>query len=103
VVDSERVNEQLEVLKTVRRRLDSAGIPYMLTGSIEAGFYGTPRMTRDIDIVVDLQATAAARVNVLFHRDLYVDLRSIEEETTVQSDVLYHPRRVFTQDGFHRS
>lgn len=32
--------------------LDSAGIPYMLTGSFASGFYGAPRATQDIDIVI---------------------------------------------------
>ncbi len=32
--------------------LDSAGIPYMLTGSFASGFHGTPRATQDIDFVI---------------------------------------------------
>ena len=48
------VSEELQVLKEVARRLDDAGIPYMVTGSIAANFYTVPRMTRDIDIVVEL-------------------------------------------------
>ena len=45
------INEQ-EVLKIVVARLETAGIQYMLTGSLAANFYTTPRMTRDIDIVI---------------------------------------------------
>jgi hypothetical protein len=48
------VSEQLEVLKLIAGRLDAARVPYMITGSIAAGLYGQPRMTRDIDIVVAL-------------------------------------------------
>ena len=29
----------------------------MFTGSIAANFYATPRMTRDVDIVIELQKT----------------------------------------------
>ncbi|OGQ82967.1 MAG: hypothetical protein A3G40_15190 [Deltaproteobacteria bacterium RIFCSPLOWO2_12_FULL_57_22] len=46
--------EELAVLKEVTRRLNRAKIPYMVTGSIAANFYTVPRMTRDIDIVVEL-------------------------------------------------
>jgi hypothetical protein len=48
------MSDQLAVLKLVAARLDAAGIPYMITGSIAAGHYGQPRMTRDIDIVAAL-------------------------------------------------
>lgn len=60
------MNDQLSVLKLVTGRLDDAGIPYMLTGSIAAGHYGSPRMTRDIDLVVDLQEDDADRVATMF-------------------------------------
>ena len=33
--------------------LEAERIPYMLTGSIASAFYGEPRATRDIDVVID--------------------------------------------------
>ena len=33
--------------------LDAAGIPFMIVGSYASSFHGEPRMTRDIDLVVD--------------------------------------------------
>jgi hypothetical protein len=50
------VTEELEVLAIVAGRLESEGIPYMVTGSIAASYYAVPRMTRDIDLVVELSA-----------------------------------------------
>ena len=47
------VSEELEVLKDVVGRLERAGIAYMITGSTAANFYAVPRMTRDIDIVIE--------------------------------------------------
>ena len=47
------MSEEMEVLKEVTRRLDQAGIAYMITGSTAANFYTVPRMTRDIDLVVE--------------------------------------------------
>ncbi len=46
--------EELEVLKIVSERLESARLPFMLTGSFAMAYYGRPRMTRDLDIVVSL-------------------------------------------------
>jgi len=45
------VNEELKFLEYISTRLDSAGNPYMLTGSMAMMFYAVPRMTRDIDLV----------------------------------------------------
>ncbi len=44
--------EELEVLKIVSERLEAAQLPFMLTGSFAMAYYGKPRMTRDLDIVV---------------------------------------------------
>jgi hypothetical protein len=66
------VTDELGVLKLVASRLDAAGIAYMLTGSIAAGYYSEPRMTRDIDLVVELEASDAVRVAALFASDFLV-------------------------------
>jgi hypothetical protein len=33
--------------------LESASVPYMLTGSVANSLHGTPRSTRDLDVVID--------------------------------------------------
>ena len=48
------MSDELEILKSVTAKLDSARIPYMVTGSMAVNYYATPRMTRDIDLVVEL-------------------------------------------------
>lgn len=40
------------VFQRVTQALDTAGIPYMLTGSFASGIHGVTRATQDIDIVV---------------------------------------------------
>lgn len=45
---------ELDILRDVSERLESAGIEYMLTGSVAMNYYAQPRMTRDIDLVVAL-------------------------------------------------
>lgn len=39
------------MLKLVGERLDRAGIPYMVSGSMAMNYYAQPRMTRDIDLI----------------------------------------------------
>lgn len=44
---------QADLLRTVVGLLETAGIPHMVVGSYASSFHGEPRMTRDIDLVVD--------------------------------------------------
>jgi len=69
--------DEIKVLKIVVKRLESARIPYMITGSIAANFYTTPRMTRDIDIVIEVEEKDAETLFSLFSSDFYADKNSI--------------------------
>ena len=69
--------EELEVLQEVARRLVAAGIPYMVTGSIAANFYAVPRMTRDIDVVIELAERDADRFIELFQKNFYLEPETV--------------------------
>ena len=75
---SAAMSEELDVLKTVTGRLAGAGIPYMVTGSMAMNFYAVPRMTRDIDLVVELSERDADRVVHLFREEFYVDPETVQ-------------------------
>jgi hypothetical protein len=61
-------------LRDVIGRLDRAGVPYMVTGSLASSFHGEPRATRDIDIVIDPTPAALDRlVDSLVEGEFYVD------------------------------
>lgn len=53
------------------RRLDQAGIRYMVSGSIAAMAYGEPRLTNDIDLIVSLDLPEAIRLSKLFPPDQF--------------------------------
>lgn len=72
-------NEQLEFVKQIARRLDAARIPYMLTGSVAMALYATPRMTRDVDVVVACGSGDAEKMVRLFESDCYVDKESVRD------------------------
>lgn len=79
------MTEELEVLDIVARRLENAGIPYMVTGSFAANYYAVPRMTRDIDLVVELAAGEVDRFCALFEGDFYLDRHAVRSAVAERS------------------
>jgi hypothetical protein len=71
------MESELDVLRDVSARLESAGIAFMLTGSMAMSYYAQPRMTRDIDLVVALTADQTQVVVRLFEADYYLDPQAI--------------------------
>ena len=79
------MNSELEVLRDVVARLESAGIAYMLTGSVAMSVYAEPRMTRDIDIVLELATDDARRVVQLFSPEYYVSDEAVRTAIAARS------------------
>lgn len=65
--------DELDVLRITGERLKSASIPFMLTGSFALGYYGKPRMTRDLDFVVALIVQQVEKLVAAFSEDFYID------------------------------
>ncbi len=95
-------------------RLERAGWPYMVTGSVAAMIYGEPRLTHDVDLVLELDAAAVERFGTLFpdeqfycppaevirvenQRSLRGHFNVIEHETGFKADVYLMGR-----DALHR-
>lgn len=68
---------ELLALRDVCARLDGASIAYMLTGSLAMSFYARPRMTRDIDLIVALEATKAEQLAGVLGTDYHADSGAI--------------------------
>ncbi|MDH4323885.1 MAG: hypothetical protein OEZ09_05475 [Betaproteobacteria bacterium] len=66
------MSAELEVLQDAVARLEGAGIAYMLTGSVALSYYAEPRMTRDVDLVVELADRDPKSITALFRPDYYV-------------------------------
>ncbi len=79
------MSDELDILKSVAARLEAAGIPYMVTGSMATNFYATPRMTRDIDLVVELGEADVERVVSLFQDDYYIDREMVRQAVSHRS------------------
>jgi predicted nucleotidyltransferase len=71
------IETELDVLRDVSRRLEGAGISFMLTGSVAMNYYAQPRMTRDIDLVVSLNQTQIEEFFRLFESEYYLDRQNV--------------------------
>lgn len=69
-----------ELLKEIVTALDERDISYMLSGSLAMSAYTIPRMTRDIDIVIDLDIENIDSFLQIFSTNFYIHRPSIEEE-----------------------
>lgn len=79
------MSSELGILKQVCGQLDDNQISYMLTGSFAANFYAVPRMTRDIDIVIEIEMKEVDKILHIFQKDFYIDKISINEAIKYQS------------------
>ena len=68
---------ELDIVRDVSERLGRAGIPFMLTGSMAMLAYAEPRMTRDVDVVIEVQPGDAARLVATFEPDYYIDAETV--------------------------
>jgi len=69
----------LELLQKVCKQLDEHEIKYMVSGSIALNIYSIPRMTRDIDIVIELTQNRIDEFTDLFPNS-YFEKEVIKEE-----------------------
>jgi hypothetical protein len=49
------VSIEIQIVRDVSERLNRAGIAFMVTGSMAMNAYAQPRMTRDIEVVIDVE------------------------------------------------
>ncbi|MFH1868530.1 MAG: hypothetical protein ABH843_06120 [Candidatus Omnitrophota bacterium] len=76
---------ELDILKIVLERLNMLNIGYMLTGSVALNYYAQPRMTRDIDIVINIVKEDVTKIYSLFKEDFYIDKESVEDSIREKS------------------
>ena len=97
------MSEQIEALLVATRHLEAASVPYMVSGSTAMNFYARPRMTRDIDIVIELPASEVNRlVDALYSDDFYIDdeMATLATRRRHMFNVVHNATP--DQDRFHR-
>ena len=73
------MDELFDFLVLIAERLERAHIPYMLSGSVALSLYAEPRMTRDVDFVIDIEEAQVDKFVELFKEDCYIDRESVLE------------------------
>ena len=73
------MSAETDVLEDAVGRLEKAEVPYMVTGSVALSYYAQPRMTRDVDIVVELAPRDAKEVADLFSPEYYVSEEAVAQ------------------------
>jgi len=105
-----------EVLHRITAALDRAGIAVMLSGSFASAFYGAPRSTQGIDLVIEATPLQLrAFVQSLTSDEYYVDLDAaleahkreslfnvIDLATGWKIDLIIRKSRPFSQEEFRR-
>lgn len=79
------MSEEIDVLKDVTQRLDKIGIQYMMTGSMAFALYSIPRMTRDIDIIINMFEGDVSKIIEIFQEDYYIDAVSVRQAIRYKS------------------
>ena len=75
------VHQTPELHQRLLRPLNAAGVRYMVTGGLAAIVYGEPRLTNDVDIVVQLAPSDAARfLDAFVTSEYYLPPREVVEE-----------------------
>jgi hypothetical protein len=105
-----------EVFRRITAALDQAGIPYMLTGSFASSYYGVPRSSQDIDLIIEATpAQLQTFIQLLPSREYYADLDMALEARKHQSlfnvidllrgwkiDLIFRKSRPFSEEEFGR-
>ena len=107
--------DEFSVLGLVTSRLAGAGIAYMVTGSVAVSLYAEPRMTRDVDVVVELQPADDARILDLFGVEFSCDpdrirdaiarrsmFNLIHTEAVVKDDLIVRKDTPYREEEFRR-
>jgi hypothetical protein len=103
-------------IRRVLKALETAGVPYMLTGSFASSFHGAPRTTQDVDIVIAPTLGSLQRLISEFPDDRYYVSREaalqaygaeslfnvIDMESGWKIDFIVRKSRPFSVEEFER-
>ena len=107
----------LEVFSEVTSRLESNNIPYMVVGSMAAMVYGEPRLTHDIDLVLNILPEDCQKFSKLFPIEDYYcpppevlkseivhrgQFNLIHQKTQIKIDIMIRKNTEHSKEEFSR-
>ena len=109
------MKNELDIVKDVTQKLLQLQIPFMLTGSMALNHYAQPRMTRDIDMVIELKLEKLPQFVEIFGAEYYVSPEAaqtavrnkksfnlIHQESVIKVDLFVRPDSAYAQTEFNR-
>ena len=69
----------IDLVVAVVGSLETAGIPYAITGSIASGIHGEPIPSQDVDIVVRMTYSQATKLHEVLPQRFYRSLERLQE------------------------
>jgi hypothetical protein len=104
-----------EFFEKIIGAMGKTGIAYMLSGSVGSGFYGQPRATNDIDIVIDPSQKQLSDFIHLLGNDCYINetaalqalanrsmFNVIDIHSGWKADFIIRKKRPYSQQEFAR-
>jgi hypothetical protein len=85
-----------DLLKLFAAPLEAAKIDYVITGSVASILYAEPRLTHDIDMVVQLNIRDVKRIPIIFPKNEYycppeeTILAEIKRPGSAQFNIIHH-------------
>jgi len=109
------MQNEIDIIRDTSQKFSQAGIEFMLTGSVAMNYYAQPRMTRDIDVVIEVDSQSAAAIMSVFGADYYVDSEAvraavaheslfnlIHQESVIKVDCIVRKRSEYRRLEFQR-
>ena len=110
------MNDLADFVHRLTDLFDALGLPYMLTGSVVSTFYGTPRTTQDVDVVLQVNGRDVKRLVDGLDPDAYYVSESaaldavrltgqfniIDMHTGWKADLIICKKRAFSRTEFER-
>jgi hypothetical protein len=106
---------QFEVLADITARFESIGIDFMVTGSVALGFYTEFRLTRDLDVVIELPLKSLKAFISVLGQDYYVSPEAaldavqrgsmfniIHQELVFKVDCIIRKESAYSRTAFSR-
>lgn len=109
------MKNETDILRDLSGKFAEADIAYMLTGSFAMNYYAQPRMTRDLDLVVQLTSQDTERFVRLFSEEYYVAIEAVNAaithesvfnlihlESVIKVDCIVRKKSAYRQQEFER-
>lgn len=109
------MSTELAWLRTLVQKLEEAGIPYMVAGSLASSFFGEPRTTNDIDVVIDPTPEQLEDLILSFGEGYYLHADTarqalaarsmfnvIDHQSGLKADFIIRKDRPFSREEFQR-